>query len=1079
MSKYVWEGSVWLKDSDGAPVVMMYGREVDNPTFVRRIGIKGFKPYFWRKDEDTPTHLSCFGDGISKVEVFTPDEVPRVRRQYEKTFEADIPFDMRFVIDKGIYYGFDDHMKPVEVPSLPPRICYFDIEVSSPKEIMPSIEDPKWPIVMIQVLDSYTDQITVFTLNGEVVDPCQQNFTSEVSLLKAFFDHVSEYDYDIVTGWYCIPKDMYVETVEGLCQIQHLHNGYQLSDTNKVVNHVCTGKKSILNIKTSLGWGFRTSEDHFFLVKEIPVDVSYVRRSCDTYPSVWKRARELTPDDILICSFGTYTRPRDSTNLSCDDCYLAGLVYGDGTVHDTWTYKVYNNNGNILSNVRTKVYGPHRGVYWTLVKRTEAIHDLIYDVDNKKSLNIELLSRLSLEQFCAFVAGWVDADGWIDSHGQVSIGDTRVSDSIGVLFKAYGILVSIRHATLYTESVLGTIRLLQMMPICERYLREYSIKIGQSNSPARYPKVKAATHRDHFRYCYSQDLCTLYVRVDELEHYPEEECFDIETTTHSFSIGCEVHNSEGFDIPYVMRRARRLKVSTQPLSRSPSLIATENRFPGRTKIDLLVYYKDWSKPVGQLPTYDLKYVYKHECGVTYVDYGDRIDELILANDWKTLVAYGKNDVVALRDIDRKTGLVMFYENLRRLVGIKFEDTLARGKIIEYFLMHKGIKPLPTREHRENVSDYKGALVLKPTFGVKEWVGVCDLKALYPSIIVAFDVSPDIDKMIPKVIVELMEARERMREQRLRGEGGEALATSEQSLKYIINAFYGYLAFTGARLYKPELAAFITKTGRDISVQLHEKIRSLGYQVVYGDTDSTFISVVKTGEEGKKIEIDLNNLLQVWAREHGVKSTLAPTLKLEKIYKTLMFKKHSGSEDAAKKRYVGWLVWKDGHTKDEISYTGIEVKRSDTSLLTKRMMEEFFRLVLKEGDTNRAIRIVKDNMQKVKEGRVSVHDVAVPKGVHKTERQSPHVRGMKYGQELLGIKFREDKKPKLLYCTRPVDVVCIDDDVADEEVRRVVDVDWARMALVCVEMKMKSLVESLGLSWEEMLLGQTGLRKWLE
>src|SRR5574343_539303 len=105
MSKYVWEGSVWLKDSDGAPVVMMYGREVDNPTFVRRIGIKGFKPYFWRKDDETPTHLSCFGDGISKVEVFTPDEVPRVRRQYEKTFEADIPFDMRFVIDKGIYYG--------------------------------------------------------------------------------------------------------------------------------------------------------------------------------------------------------------------------------------------------------------------------------------------------------------------------------------------------------------------------------------------------------------------------------------------------------------------------------------------------------------------------------------------------------------------------------------------------------------------------------------------------------------------------------------------------------------------------------------------------------------------------------------------------------------------------------------------------------------------------------------------------------------------------------------------------------------------------------------------------------------
>jgi len=490
------------------------------------------------------------------------------------------------------------------------------------------------------------------------------------------------------------------------------------------------------------------------------------------------------------------------------------------------------------------------------------------------------------------------------------------------------------------------------------------------------------------------------------------------------------------------------------------------------------YYKDGSKPVGQLPTYDLKYVYRHECGVSYTDYGDSIDELMTSNDWKTLVEYGKNDVVALRDIDKKTGLIMFYENLRHLVGIKFEDTLTRAKIIEYFLMHKGIKPVPTREHRKNVSDYKGALVLQPTFGVKEWVGVCDLKALYPSIIVAFDISPDIDKMIPKVIVELMEAREEMRTRRMKGEGGEALATSEQSLKYIINAFYGYLAFTGARLYKPELAAFITKTGRDISVSLHKKIESMGYNTLYGDTDSTFISKVVSGDEGIVIEKELNTYLLEWAREHGVSDVLAPSMKLEKIYKTLMFKKSSSSEDAAKKRYVGWLVWKDGHDKDEISYTGIEVKRSDTSLLTKRMMEEFFELVLRRGDNDGAVRVVKDCWIKVRKGEVDVHDVAIPKGVHKKNAQLPHVRGMKNGQELLGIRFREDKKPKLLYCSRPVDVICIDDDVGDTDVRKVVEIDWDRMALACVERKMKSLIESLGLRWDHVVLGQQGLSKWM-
>src|SRR6202008_1012160 len=81
----------------------------------------------------------------------------------------------------------------------------------------------------------------------------------------------------------------------------------------------------------------------------------------------------------------------------------------------------------------------------------------------------------------------------------------------------------------------------------------------------------------------------------------------------------------------------------------------------------------------------------------------------------------------------------------------------------------------------------------------------------------------------------------------RGVGEAAKARSgakkkplSQALKIIMNAFYGVLGSTGCRFFDPRLASSITMRGHEIMHTTRELIQAQGYEVIYGDTDSTFV-----------------------------------------------------------------------------------------------------------------------------------------------------------------------------------------------------------------------------------------------
>lgn len=546
--------------------------------------------------------------------------------------------------------------------------------------------------------------------------------------------------------------------------------------------------------------------------------------------------------------------------------------------------------------------------------------------------------------------------------------------------------------------------------------------------------------------------------------------------------------SNKFDLPYIIRRAALLDADISLLSRipyrKPDVKNTKNgwfiRITGRQCFDFYDAFKKYYAPKGQLESYGLKDVISNKSvmkdkAYSYTDYGDSIVKLFENEEWDIFLQYCRNDVIALRDIDDTLNLVEFYEHLRKITGVKLEETLLNSRVIESVIMRDGIKPMPTKNYSDRGSEsFEGAVVLSPPVGIHKNVGVVDLAALYPTIIVGFDISPDIDHVIPRAIKTIMEEREKLRALN-RTNGTDVTKNKEQVMKYLANSFYGVIGWSKFRLYNIEQAATITRIGRELNGYLQELTRENGYEPLYGDTDSVFIGGIKSVDDGLRIEKIFNDKLSIWAREHG--SSIPFTLKFEKFYSRLMFKKKQSGE-VAKKRYAGHLIWKDGEPKDELSSSGMEIKRSDQSHITKQLLQSFFTKCLVEDNREGAIHEIKRTIDDVRNGRVSIHDVSIPKGVKDLTRDEPWSRGVLTLKIIFDKYITEGVKPRLIYILGDRPELCITPDIDESVVLQKVTVDWYMCCDKTVINKMKTFVESIGYDWDRVIEGQRGLEQWM-
>jgi DNA polymerase I len=94
------------------PVIYLWGRNLE--THEKSLfKIHGFQPYFYVLESESVPNIpqikrvisgfkSIFGEACKKIIVSIPEDVKDIKGQFSKTFEADIPYTRRAIINLGI-----------------------------------------------------------------------------------------------------------------------------------------------------------------------------------------------------------------------------------------------------------------------------------------------------------------------------------------------------------------------------------------------------------------------------------------------------------------------------------------------------------------------------------------------------------------------------------------------------------------------------------------------------------------------------------------------------------------------------------------------------------------------------------------------------------------------------------------------------------------------------------------------------------------------------------------------------------------------------------------------------------------
>ncbi|OPA91584.1 DNA polymerase II [Pseudomonas fluorescens] len=346
----------------------------------------------------------------------------------------------------------------------------------------------------------------------------------------------------------------------------------------------------------------------------------------------------------------------------------------------------------------------------------------------------------------------------------------------------------------------------------------------------------------------------------------------------------------------------------------------------------------------------------------------RMDEInrMFAEDKPALARYNLKDCELVTRIFEKTDLLKFLLERASVTGLPVDrngGSVAAFTHLYMPLMHRQGFVAPNLGDKPPQAS-PGGFVMDSRPGLYESVLVLDYKSLYPSIIRSFLIDPvglieglkhpdDSESVegfrgarfsrtrhcLPSIVARVSEGREVAKR--------EHNAPLSQALKIIMNAFYGVLGSSGCRFFDTRLASSITMRGHQIMRQTRELVEAQGYEVIYGDTDSTFVWLgsAHSQEDASRIGQALVLHVNEWWREHlrsafGLQSALE--LQYETHFTRFLMPTIRGAQEGSKKRYAGLVTRADG--SEDMVYKGLETVRSDWSPLARRFQQELYQRI---------------------------------------------------------------------------------------------------------------------------------------
>ncbi|MGI2095593.1 DNA polymerase II [Shewanella glacialipiscicola] len=351
---------------------------------------------------------------------------------------------------------------------------------------------------------------------------------------------------------------------------------------------------------------------------------------------------------------------------------------------------------------------------------------------------------------------------------------------------------------------------------------------------------------------------------------------------------------------------------------------------------------------------------------------NRVEEidLLFKTDKQALAHYNLTDSRLVWDIFTHTQLWDFALARAELTGLELGRVGASVAAFNHLYLphlHRAGYVAPDAPASDGIES-PGGYVMDSVPGLYKHILVFDFKSLYPSIIRTFLIDPKglveglqlpesecvagflggrfsrQQPILPKLIQTLSEQREKAKR--------EYNAPLSQAIKIIMNSLYGVLGSQGCVFHDAKLASSITMRGHQIMKQTRAWIEEMGYQVIYGDTDSTFVwlgsepDLTDISALGQTLADDVN---AKWyakiTEEHQVESFLE--LQFERHYEQFFMPTLRGSLEGSKKRYVG--AWRNASDELELVFKGMEQVRSDWSPLARKVQASLYERMFNQRD----------------------------------------------------------------------------------------------------------------------------------
>lgn len=389
--------------------------------------------------------------------------------------------------------------------------------------------------------------------------------------------------------------------------------------------------------------------------------------------------------------------------------------------------------------------------------------------------------------------------------------------------------------------------------------------------------------------------------------------------------------------------------------------------------------------------------------------GDDIQRAFKENP-QLLADYNLKDSQLVIDIMEKTGLINLTIQRSLLTGMqmdKVKSSIASLDSLYLRALRKKGYVAYSAKSEDDQTRITGGFVQESKPGIYDYIIVLDFKSLYPSVMRTFNIDPlsfvedcvgdnlihapngacfkNQDGILPQILQNLWNKRDEAKKQK------NALAS--QAIKIHMNSFFGVLANPTCRFFSLKMANAITHFGQQILKIATTKVNELGYEVIYGDTDSIFVKTNVDNYEhakdaGKKIEKYINEFFFKYVEENYHRHCYLE-IQFEKTFKVFMMPKVRHGEAGSKKRYAG-LLMKDG--KEEIDFTGMEFVRRDWTDLAKDFQLEIIDRVFHKREV---VEYVKKYVKDLKAGRLD-DKLVYRKSLRKEETEytkttPPHVK----------------------------------------------------------------------------------------